>query len=122
MKYNDKRRRIAFIRAGDVFYSTKFVRKNSSLMEIIVIEKQAFERVKQAFENFEHKVKKICENNQSKGEWLNNEDVCDLLHISKRTLQTYRDTGTILFSKIGRKCYYKTSDVERFVSQSQKQK
>jgi excisionase family DNA binding protein len=88
-------------------------------MEIIVIEKQAFERMKQAFETFVCQVKKLCENKQNKGEWLNNEEVCDLLHISKRTLQTCRDTGAIPYSKIGRKCYYKISDVEQFINQSQ---
>ncbi|MDR0700241.1 MAG: helix-turn-helix domain-containing protein [Tannerella sp.] len=88
-------------------------------MEIVVIEKQAFERMKQSFENFKHQVKKLCESNQNKGEWLNNEEVCNLLHISKRTLQTYRDTGAIPYSKIGRKCYYKTSDIEQFINQSQ---
>lgn len=89
-------------------------------MEIIIIEKQAFERMKQAFENFACRIKELCESRQNKSEWLNNEEVCDLLHISKRTLQTYRDTGTIPYSKIGRKCYYKTSDVERFINQKQK--
>jgi excisionase family DNA binding protein len=122
MKYNDKRCRIAFIRTGDGFYSLNFARKNSMVMEIIIIEKQAFERMKQAFENFACRIKELCESRQNKSEWLNNEEVCDLLHISKRTLQTYRDTGTIPYSKIGRKCYYKTSDVEQFINPSQKQK
>ncbi|MDR2690789.1 MAG: helix-turn-helix domain-containing protein [Dysgonamonadaceae bacterium] len=88
-------------------------------MEIIVIEKQAFERMKQSFENFTCQVKKLCESNQSKGEWLNNEEVCNLLNISKRTLQTYRDTGAIPHSQIGRKCYYKVSDVGQLINQSQ---
>jgi excisionase family DNA binding protein len=89
------------------------------VMEIIVIEKQAFEQMKQSFENFTCQVKKLCESNQSKSEWLNSEEVCSLLHISKRTLQAYRDTGAIPYSQIGRKCYYKSSDVERFIDQSQ---
>jgi hypothetical protein len=41
-----------------LFYPCKFVRKNSIDMEIIVIEKQAFERMKQSFENFTCQVKK----------------------------------------------------------------
>jgi len=44
-------------------------------------------------------------------EWLHNGDVCRLLGISKRTLQSYRDTGKIPFSIIGHKCYYKESDI-----------
>jgi hypothetical protein len=82
-------------------------------------EKQAFEQMKQSFENFTCQIKKLCESHQSKGEWLNNEEVCSLLHISKRTLQTCRDTGAIPYSQIGRKCYYKVSDVEQLINQSQ---
>lgn len=88
-------------------------------MEIIIIEKQAFEKMKQAFENFACRVKELCENDQNKGEWLNSEEVCCLLHISKRTLQAYRDTGAIPCSQIGRKCYYKIFDIEQFINQSQ---
>lgn len=46
------------------------------------------------------------------GEWLDNTDVCPRLNISKRTLQYYRDTGTIPYSVIGKKCYYKAEDVK----------
>jgi hypothetical protein len=88
-------------------------------MEIIVIEKQAFERMKRSFENFTHQVRELCESRQDKGEWLTGEEVCSFLHISKRTLQTYRDTGIIPCSRIGRKYFYKTSDVERLINQLQ---
>jgi excisionase family DNA binding protein len=86
-------------------------------MEIIVIEKQAFERMKRSFEGFEHQVRELCKSRQ-KSEWLSGEEVCSLLRISKRTLQTYRDTGTIPCSRIGRKYYYKASDMEQFINQS----
>jgi excisionase family DNA binding protein len=86
-------------------------------MEIIVIEKQTFERIKRSFESFEHQVRELCESRQNKGEWLSGEEVCSLLRISKRTLQTYRDTGTIPCSRIGRKYYYKASDMEQFINQ-----
>ena len=37
-------------------------------------------------------------------DWLHNGDVCQLLGISKRTLQHYRDTGVLPFAQIGHKC------------------
>jgi hypothetical protein len=43
--------------------------------------------------------------------WLDNEDVCRLLKCSTRTLQRYRDQGTIRFTQIGGKMYYNESDV-----------
>lgn len=44
--------------------------------------------------------------------WLDNQDVMQSLHISKRTLQTFRDNGTLPYSKIGGTFYYKVSDIE----------
>lgn len=47
-----------------------------------------------------------------KGGWLDNADVCEQLGISKRTLQYYRDSGTLPYTFIGKKCYYKAADIE----------
>jgi len=57
---------------------------------------------------------------QSKAErlkdtWLDNQDVLQTLHISKRTLQTLRSNGTIPYSKIQGKFYYKVSDIEQLL-------
>jgi excisionase family DNA binding protein len=46
---------------------------------------------------------------------MDNQDVCELLHISKRTLQHYRDSGKLPFSQIGAKIYYKASDIDAFL-------
>ena len=47
------------------------------------------------------------------GDWLDNQDVCQMLNISPRTLQTLRDNnGTLAYSQINRKMYYKPVDVE----------
>ena len=45
--------------------------------------------------------------------WLDISEVCILLKISKRTLQSYRDKGILPFSKIGGKIYFKTFDIEK---------
>ncbi len=44
--------------------------------------------------------------------WLDNQDVMQILHISPRTLQTLRANGTLPFSRIKGKFYYKVSDLE----------
>mgnify|MGYP005930736833 FL=1 len=44
--------------------------------------------------------------------YLTGEEICRIFHISKRTLQHYRDTGVLPFAQIGHKCYYKREDVE----------
>lgn len=50
-----------------------------------------------------------------KDSWIDNQDVLQTLHISKRTLQTFRDNGTLPFSKIQGKFYYKVSDIEKLL-------
>lgn len=44
--------------------------------------------------------------------YLSGEDVCELLHISKRTLQQYRDDSIIPYIRIKGKILYKESDIK----------
>jgi len=44
--------------------------------------------------------------------WVDGLAVMDILHISKRTLQTLRDNETLPYSRINGKFYYKLSDIE----------
>ena len=47
-----------------------------------------------------------------KGEiYLSGEQVCQMLHISKRTLQQYRDDGLLPFIKLERKILFRESDI-----------
>ncbi len=47
-----------------------------------------------------------------KGEiYLSGEQVCEMLHISKWTLQQYRDDGLIPFIKLERKILFRESDI-----------
>ena len=43
--------------------------------------------------------------------YLSTQDVCKLLHISKRTLQQYRDDKILPYIQIGGKIIYKQSDL-----------
>lgn len=60
-------------------------------------------------------MKNNTDNNFNK--WLNSEEVCHLLMISNRTLQSYRDRGILPFAQIGRKIYYKASDLDDYMEQ-----
>ncbi|KAA6320936.1 hypothetical protein EZS27_029352 [termite gut metagenome] len=75
--------------------------------------------MRQRFENFAKQVKALCGENLDKEKWLTSDDICRLLHISARSLQSYRDNGTLPYSQIGHKCYYKASDIQQFTGQSQ---
>jgi hypothetical protein len=52
----------------------------------------------------------------SLSDWLDSQDVMQALHISSRTLQTLRTNGTLPFSRIGNKIYYRRQDIEKILS------
>jgi hypothetical protein len=49
-------------------------------------------------------------------DWIDGQIVMQALHISPRTLQTLRTNGTLPFSRIGRKLFYKRSDILKILS------
>lgn len=87
-------------------------------MEVIAIEAKTFDQIKDRLETFAKQIKQLCTNDCPNGKWLDNQDVCTLLSISKRTLQYYRNTGKISYSQINNKCYYKVADVEKLLKDS----
>lgn len=86
-------------------------------MEIVIIEKKAFEALLSGVGALTEKVSTLHERCDDKrmSNWLDGENVCRLLHISPRTLQTLRDNRLIGFSQINRKFYYKPDEVERLL-------
>ena len=66
------------------------------------------------FNSFVTKMKEMASrgNDKGLGNWLDNQDVCQMLNISPRTLQMLRDNGTLAYSQINRKMYYRPEDVE----------
>jgi hypothetical protein len=52
----------------------------------------------------------------SLADWLDSQDVMQALHISPRTLQTLRTNGTLPFSRIGNKLYYRKQDILKILS------
>lgn len=52
---------------------------------------------------------------QQATKWLDQQETCQLLNISKRTLQTYRAKGILGATQINRKTYFRLSDVELLI-------
>ena len=50
--------------------------------------------------------------------YLSGEDVCKLLHISRRTLQQYRDDQILPYIQIGGKIIFKQTDLLRILEQN----
>lgn len=90
---------------------------NWIIMQTITVQSEAYREFMEKFERFQKRVEQIALENRyiDKERWLDNQDLCQILHISKRTLQYYRDNGIIPFAQIGAKVYYKASDVEKML-------
>lgn len=86
-------------------------------MEVVIMEASTFEAMMAGVESFARRVENLYKQHGEKclQEWLDNQDVCEILGISKRTLQTYRDNGTLAFSQIGHKMYYRREDVKKLM-------
>lgn len=91
-------------------------------MEIMNVEASTFEAMMAKFEAFAERVEKLCQSGGDKTlkKWLDNQEVCEILNISKRTLQTYRDNGTLPYTQINYKMFYKPEDVERVINKLNK--
>lgn len=79
-------------------------------MEAVILTKEQYNELVVRLD----KLHSTLESNQkpSHETFLDNQEFIQLMHISKRTSQTWRDEGKISFSQIGSKIYYKMKDVE----------
>ena len=74
-------------------------------MEIICMEKQTFDELVVRLSMIEKKVTGICSQTKDAAlkKWMDNQEVCGILRISKRTLQVYREKGLLPFTRIKNK-------------------
>ena len=79
-------------------------------MEVVTIQSQAFQDLVCKLDAINQRL--TVKEKEPKDKWLDNQELMQLLKISKRTAQHYRDSGLISFSQVGNKIYYKHSDVE----------
>ncbi|HMH31527.1 MAG TPA: helix-turn-helix domain-containing protein [Puia sp.] len=49
---------------------------------------------------------------------LDKQDILMRMHISSRTLQTWRTKGMLPYCRIGKKIYYRESDLEKLLSRN----
>lgn len=85
--------------------------------EFVIISKDVFEEMVGKFNRFSDRVNEILGKREEGrlSRWIDNQEVCQQLRISPRTLQTLRDNGTLSYSQIGHKIFYKSEDVLRIV-------
>lgn len=88
------------------------------LMEIVTIEARVFERMLKRLEDAAQITDDLCEKYSEKrlGKWMDNQEACILLGVTPRTLQTLRDNGTLAYSQINHKIYYRPEDIQNILS------
>ena len=84
-------------------------------MEAIILSKDQYTELLAKLEDITHQIATKSENKNET--FLDNQEFLQLMKISKRTAQTWRDEGRISFSQVGNKIYYKLSDVEKLLQQ-----
>lgn len=88
-------------------------------MEVVVIEKSVFEQIQKDVQQLNNSLQVVMDTYKGiwqKEKWLDSQEVCLLLGISKRALQYYKDQKLLPFSCINRKNYFKRSDVEQLLT------
>ena len=86
-------------------------------MELKIIGKCTLNKISDEIKQLLEKSRKL-RSSQKENKYLDNQDVCLLLNISPRTLQTYRDKRILPYIQIDRKCYYKLEDVNLFIEKN----
>ncbi len=85
-------------------------------MEIRMIEGKTFEKLKICITDLLAQIDTLY--TEPENGWLDNQAVCRILSVSKRTLQAFRDKGLIPYSQIGHKCFYRQEDVKEFLEKN----
>lgn len=85
-------------------------------MGLTIIQEKTFEQMLTKVAMLRDKFKAIAKpKEQGLEDWLDSQDVCHLLHISTRTLQTLRSNGSMPFSQLGGKYFYHRENVIKLV-------
>lgn len=83
-------------------------------MEVITIEKQAYQELVEMFKNSVSTTRA----SPKEKDLYDEEAFIELMGISKKTSQRWRDKGDIKFSQVGRKIYYTRKSINEFLEKN----
>ena len=87
-------------------------------MSHIIIDTEAFNKLMNKLDAIEDKLNHGFQ--EPEDLWWDNQQLCNYLNISARTLQTYRDDGVIKYSQYGAKIWYRYKDVQIFLEKNRR--
>ena len=79
-------------------------------MDVVLLSSQQYQDLLQRLDKIQQEV-----SNKQKSPvdtFIDNQEFIQIMNVSKRTAQSWRDEGIISFSQIGSKIYYRMSDVQ----------
>jgi hypothetical protein len=82
-------------------------------MNAVILSQEQFDTIMNRIDEIKTEIKGNTKSNSD--DFVDNADFIQLMKISKRTAQAWRDEGKIAFSQVGGKIYYKMSDVNELV-------
>ena len=84
-------------------------------MQAILLDEGAFQNLLNEIQEIKSLLRSLQKDQAQKDKWLNTNEAAQILKVTPRTLQNYRDLKQISFSQIGSKIYYRLSDIEAFL-------
>ncbi len=82
-------------------------------MEVVTLQSEAFQEIMKRMDEMSTALTQKQKNPQDV--FLDNQEFIQLMNISKRTAQAWRDDGIISFSQVGSKIYYRMSDIQKLL-------
>ena len=87
-------------------------------MDAVILTKDQYQNLLAHIEEIKSSI--TLSGKDSKDPFLDNQQFIQLMNISKRTAQSWRDEGIIAFSQVGGKIYYRMSDVQKLLDSNYK--
>jgi hypothetical protein len=87
-------------------------------MQAVIISQENFDEVIKRLDKIQHEVS--SKQKSPADTFIDNQEFIQIMNVSKRTAQSWRDEGIISFSQIGSKIYYRMSDVQALLDKHYK--
>lgn len=82
-------------------------------MTLINLNLPILEELKSRLEVIDSKLESVQNEKPPEKVWVTNKEAAEILNVTLRTLQNYRDNGILSFSQVGSKIYYKVAELEK---------
>ncbi len=84
-------------------------------MEVVLLESEAYTKLQKTNISL---IRALLEEERAQQPvfgWLSHKEAAKLLGACSRTMQTWRDSGVLGFSQVGKKIYYRYEDIDKML-------